>query len=434
MASRNAKDFPQSDISLRSENSSFVKASVDGLNGSGKSQLLARLAIGISKTYCNSAPVLVADSEERWRVYKRTMFEPEGVELVRMSGASLLGVEQAINSMERYGACVFLADQLTTPWKEAVKEFGFEDGYLSFERRQQLMNLWIPFVQQFRYGKFHAICAGRIGYVWEMLEDERGRMRLTQGDSKFNAGGSENFGYEADLELEMSRNKRRLKGLFRAKSSTEYICNVVKDATAGILNGQEFVFDGQVGLYKPGDYRATFNPFRQYIDFMREIDAPVASSVSTRQALISGKTQWAQDQSERKGLLEDIDKNLDFCFPGGEGRSNMAKMFRNLTLEHLNGFMSWVRMEEEVSTGQLRDNLAFIKKLRSRIERKQIPVGQESLMGLWLGAHEDIVSPEKNRSLEEILGEHSGLIKCSSKVGPQPVVEDAIGRKYNVAR
>src|SRR5437870_3244571 len=43
---------------------SYLKASIDGLNGSGKTGTAARLAVGIAIEYCNHSPVIVYDSEE----------------------------------------------------------------------------------------------------------------------------------------------------------------------------------------------------------------------------------------------------------------------------------------------------------------------------------------------------------------------------------
>ena len=399
---------------------SFLKASIDGTSGSGKSQTCARLAIGISKELCGSAPVLVADSEERWRIYKRTMFDVEGVPLIRMAGDTLVGVQSAIDQVEKEGACCFVGDQLTTPWKEGVRSFSHEDGYMSFEQREQLMNQWMPIIRRFRYGKFHAICAGRIGFEWANLEDDKGRMRLTQGNAKFNAGGSENFGYEADLELEMKRNLKRVLTLLRLGVQTEYVCNVIKDAAAGLLNGEQFIFPGQKGLYKKGDYRTVFNAFKPYLEFMRKIDAPLEPILSSRSLLIQGKTPWAANESEKKKLLEELDANLTMCFPTGEGKSKLAKMFRDLTLEYLNGFISWSRMEDECPVDHLMRNVQIVKAVRQRIEAKDIPTDQVSLQTLLDLCVEDLDGRSaKKMTLIEAMGLRS-LDKL--KRGPQSVV------------
>jgi hypothetical protein len=406
---------------------SFMKASIDGVNGSGKSGTSARLAVGISKELCNGAPVLVADSEERWRVYEHTIFKPEGVPLIRMAGNSLISLQTAIDAVEAKGCCVFVGDQLTTPWKEGLLEFSDSDGHLSFEKRQQLMKLWMPFIERYRYGQFHAICCGRIGYEWEYLEGENGRLQLTKGDTKFNAGGGENFGYEADLELEMQRNKRRFRSLIRAGTKVEYICDVIKDATVGVLNGEQFVFAGQKGLYKVGEYQQVFKAFAPYLKLMREIAMPVASGASTRQLMVGGKTTWAKDQSERKALLEELDNLLSQCFPGGEKRSKLDAMFRNLTLEFLNGYSSWSRMEEEATTVKLIDHVAIVKNMRARMQAGERVVDQNSLAGLLHLSTEDVLHPGHGKTLFEIMAAYSGG-KNGKARGPQPVV-DALDRE-----
>jgi hypothetical protein len=275
---------------------SHMKASLSGPNGTGKSGTTARLAVGISKEFCCGAPVIAYSSDDRWRIYKRTIFDAEKVPLTVISGESLNQVREATELAEK-GCCVLVHDDLTVPWKEGLSQFSYEDGFLPFERREQLMSEWRPILRAFRLGNFHAIGVGRIGFEWQNVEDDEGRMRLVQGNSKFNAGGGENFGYEADLELEMSRHKRRILEGLRLKSQQEYICDVIKDATAGLLNGMQFVFPGQQGLYEPGSYKTVLKVFRPYLDFMAKIDAPAPAPSNTRELIVTGKTEHAKDTS-----------------------------------------------------------------------------------------------------------------------------------------
>jgi hypothetical protein len=399
---------------------SYMKATIDGVNGSGKSGTSARLAVGIAKELCGSAPVLVADSEERWRFYKRTIFDVEKVPLIVVPGNTLVAVRKAYDRAEEEKVCVMVKDQLTTPWMEGVKSFSYENGNLPFERRQQLMNQWDPVVHNFRYSPFHVIACGRLGYFWSNEEDEEtGQTKLKQGDSKFNAGGGQNFGYEADLELEMRRRKRVLKALFRSKMSVEHICDVIKDAAAGILNGKQFVFPTSEGLYKAGDYKPVLEAFRPYIEFMKGIDAPVSGTSSTAALIVGGRTDWEKDRQTRKGLLEELSNLLDQCFPGGEKRSKIDTMFRNLTLEYLNGFSSWSRMEEETKTVDLERNVEIIKKMRARLQAGERVTDQASLVGMLHLSTEDVLHPGKNMTLLELLTSTSVNHKNGK---PQPVV------------
>lgn len=406
---------------------SYLKTSLDGLNGAGKSGTAVRLAVGISKEFCNSAPVLVSDSEERWRFYKVNIFDVEKVPLIICPGKSVVDVQKAMRRAEKEGVCVTVNDQLTTPWMNGVAEFSYANGTLPFERRQQLMNQWEPIVELFRFGKFHSIACGRLGYNWSNVEDENGDMQLVQGDSKFNAGGGNNFGYEADLELEMRRKKnlvadgkKFLGTIFKSKLAVNHICSVVKDGTdSGILGGQQFIFPSQSGRYKAGDYKTVLDAFREYIEFLRQVDAPQQNSASAKQLIVSGKTDWAKDQAARRGLVEEMDNLLGHCFPGGEKRSKLDAMYRNLTLEFLNGFSSWSRMEEEVPTIKLKRNVEVLQKLRARFDNGERPTDQPSLAAVLHLASDDVDHPGHNVTLLELLTAQS-LKKANGK--PQPIV------------
>lgn len=395
---------------------SYLKAAFDGLNGSGKTGTVVRLAIGLAIEYGDRRPVYVFDSEERWRFLKPTIFDVEQIPLVILSGKSLKRLQESLDRAQRDGAAVWVGDQLTTPWMEGLRAFAYENGNLPFDRRQQLMNLWEPVIDAFRYGHFHALAAGRLGYVWSNVEDEHGDIKLQQGDSKFNAGGGNNFGYEADLELELRRRKvLRGRKLFSGRLSVEHVCDVVKDAAAGILNGKQFTFPSQDGLYKRGDYKPVLEAFRPYIDFMQRVPAPRQSQASTRDLVISGRTAWSQDQVTRKGLLEELDALLQMCFPSGDGKSKLAKMFRDLTLEYLNGFVSWSRMEEEIPTSKLERNVLIAKAMRKRIDQKEIPTTQENLQPFLDLCTEDVLNPGRGMTYMEVL---------MGRMRPQPVVRE----------
>lgn len=408
---------------------SFVKASIDGKNGNGKTGTAARLAVGLALEYGNGGPVIVADSEERWRFIDRNIFQVEGIPLIRVNGGTLVGVLESLTLAEKKGAAVWVGDQLTTPWKEAVDSFSFGNGELTFKRRQQLEHQWDPLVQGFRYGQFHAIGCGRLGYNWQNVEDENGEMQLIQGESKFNAGGGNNFGYEADLELEMQRKtaiigtQKFMGKFFGAKPMPRYLCNVIKDAASELLNGQQFAFEAKPGAYQKGDYKTVLNAFRPYIDYMRMIDAPQPATNSSRDLIVTGKTDWARDQSMRKGYCEEIENLLNQCFPGGEKLSALHKMYRNLTLEYLNGFSSWSRMEEEIATINLDRNVKILHALRTRLTTTDRITDQSSLAAVLHLATDDVLDPGHGVTLLELMTAKSVDAVKAGKRGPQPVVQ-----------
>ena len=390
-----------------SNSGSYLKLSTDGRDGSGKTCTMAQLAVGLAKEYCNSAPVHVFDSSDRWPAWKVHIFDVEKVPLVISAGDSLAALLQSMHSFLDANAAgkgaVYVGDDLTVPWTEGLATFAYDNGNLPFDRRQQLMNEWNKFVRPFQLGEFHAIACGRLGYFWENVEDEHGESKLVQGDSKFNAGGGQNFGYDCILECEMRRRKRRIAGLLRGRTLMEYVCDVVKDANS-IINNQQFVFsDFEKGGYRPGDYKRVLDCFRPHIEFRRKLAQARRLTVSSEKLIVSGKTAWAHDQAARKGFLEELDNLLNHCFPGGEKRSKLDAMYRNLTLEFLNGFSSWSRMEEEVATIRLKQNVEIAKRLRARLENGEKITDQGSLAALLHLATEDVLHPGHALTLAEVL-------------------------------
>jgi hypothetical protein len=397
---------------------SFLKLSNDGVNGVGKTCSMAQLALGIAKEYCHSGAVHVFDSSDRWPSWKVHLFDREKVPLVITAGDSIAALQHSLNRFRSENGAVYVADDLTVPWTTGLAAFTYENGNLPFDRRAQLMNQWNAFVKPFQLGDFHAIACGRLGYHWENVEDEHGDVKLVQGDSKFNAGGGQNFGYDCNLECEMRRRKRRIAGLFRGKTIMEYICDVVKDADS-IISNEQFVWEGKnfARDYKLGDYRKVLDCFRPHLEFRIALTQAKRPPVSDKQLIVSGKTDWAREQSNRKALIEELDALLTMCFPGGEKRSKLDTMFRNLTLEYLNGFISWSRMEEEVSTQNIERNVLILRAVRKRIERKEIPTDHNSLVGLLRLATEDVLHPGKEMTLAQLMAADS-----MPKRGPQPVV------------
>lgn len=397
---------------------SYLRISTNGLNGAGKTCTTALVAAGLAKEYGDGRPVYVFDSSDRWRAWKRHIFDVEKIPIVITHGESIAVLQKAILAAQDNHASVFIADDLTIPWMEGVDAFSNEFGNLTFDRRAQLVREWKEFVKLFRHGQFHSLACGRTGYVWTNVEDEDGNEKLHQGDSKFNAGGGENFGYDADLELEMRRRKRRILGLFRGKQTVEHIVDVVKDAH-GILNGQQFSFTDWDGVYPKGGYKPVLDALRPHIDFVLSLDPGPYDDETSKKLLVSGKTAWAREQTNKAGLLQDLDANLEMCF--GSKQSTLGKMFRNLTLEFLHGHMSWSRLEEEAPSEQLENSVFIVKAMRKRIEAKEIPTDHNSLLALCDLARRDVTNPSHGMSLLEVMGIAS-IDDAKRKRKPQPIV------------
>ncbi|HEV2323840.1 MAG TPA: hypothetical protein VGS10_07800, partial [Terracidiphilus sp.] len=121
-----------------SNSGSYLKLSTDGRDGSGKTCTMAQLAVGLAKEYCNSAPVHVFDSSDRWPAWKVHIFDVEKVPLVISAGDSLAALLQSMHSFLDANAAgkgaVYVGDDLTVPWTEGLATFAYDNGNLPFDR------------------------------------------------------------------------------------------------------------------------------------------------------------------------------------------------------------------------------------------------------------------------------------------------------------
>lgn len=397
-------------------NSSFLKTSVDGTNGSGKTCTIAQLALGLSKEYRGGCPVHVFDSSDRWSAWKVKMFDVEKIPLVITYGRSIAVLQDAILRAADLEKVIFVGDDLTVPWLEGVEAFSYENGAMPFERRQQLMNEWNEFVEPFQCGDFDALACGRLGFRWEKVEDENGEEQIKQGDSKFNAGGSQNFAYDAVLELEMRRRVRRLLGLIRGRTIVEYVCDVIKDAN-DVLNLKQFVFSPFPDGYQKGDYKKVLDSLRPHIEFRNSLPRQPFQYVSSRNLIKGGETAWSRDQAEHRKHLETIQGLWDYCY--GSQQSTLGRMFRNLSLETWGFQWSWSDFEKTASTEKLAECVAIMQAVRRRIENKETPTDHKSLEILLQLATDEVHQPSgRYISLMEAMGIES--LKKPRKA--QPIV------------
>ena len=159
-------------------------------------------------------------------------------------------------------------------------------------------------------------------------------------------------------------------------------------------------------------YREVLDKFRPHIEFVRSLDSTEFSAESSRELIVTGRTPYAAQESEKTKLLEEIDTGLETCF--GSKQSTAGKMFRNLTIENLTGSMSWTRMADEKKVEELRAYKFAIIALRNRIAQAGVPKDQETLQALLKLSIDDVMHPGRNATLEQLI-----------RRGPQPIVDIA---------
>ena len=412
----------------------FVKGSMFGPKGTGKTTMMAMLLIYLSKTYHKSAPVAWLASEKGVD-FVLDIFKAEGVPLLLNRSRSFLDLRSAARDALKEGCCAVGVDSVSHFWQDLFTE-GMKSRGPRLQRIGRIKEEWAPFAQDFQDSAIHYLVTGRMGFVWDEVEmpDEKGEMvkELSKGGTKIKAEGD--FGHEPDLEIETAQMDDpdlvrfdKVNGRARKNFKSQMIhVATVKKCRVWALNGKAFTWKDQAA-YKPGYFLKVAEPFKEYFDSLNigGGNAVAHSDKPATSALFTGGSEQEQsiheEHTQRKCLLEELDALLTMCFPGGEKQSKLHAMFRNLTLEYLNGFISWSRMEDEVPTQDIERNVLIVRNVRKRIERKEIPTDHNSLVGLLHLATDDVLKPGHGKTLLEIMGIES--VKTATKgKGPQPVV------------
>lgn len=318
-----------------------IKAGVFGGQGSGKTTTAAMLALALSVELHNRAPVWVTDTEPGWQ-FLRPMFIAEGVELVQRTVPTFKAMLNDMREAEKAGACVWSIDSLTVIWQELMQSFKKRNGgRIPINVWGDIKEMWGEYATLYRNLPAHGLALGRLGNVMEEIDDDNkpGDTKLVKTGTQFKAGGGESFGYEPDLLLELSLER---KAKVRAGSRREgegrmvHRADVLKDRTWA-LNGRVLRFSDK-DRYIKGGYRQVWEAIKPHFDLVQQTLAVVKiESGQSTTSLISnnGNSAFYENRQRRDVLVAEFNASIELLW-GGTAKAE--KQMRLKVFEHIFGF------------------------------------------------------------------------------------------------
>ncbi len=241
-----------------------AKIAIFGRQGSGKTTTAALIALGLSITYHQRAPVAFNDTENG-ADYLIPIFEAEGVKLFVIKSRAFTDMRQGIIDAKEAGCCLYLVDSYTHPWRELNDSLKtkLKVRELEFKHMDELKGLWQTWTDLMLNSPLHVIVSGRLGWEWDRQENEEGRRELIKLGTKMK---SENeAGYEPSLLIEMEAlqdGDARLKKTRTKRGTITHNAYVLKDRWR-TLNGKTFQWP-DLNDYKPGGYKKVFESFQPH--------------------------------------------------------------------------------------------------------------------------------------------------------------------------
>lgn len=318
-----------------------IKVGWFGGQGSGKTTSAAMLALALSKEHHGGAPVFVTDTEPGWQFLK-PMFAVEGVELIQRTVPTFKAVLNDIREAEKLGACVWAGDSLTIIWQELMQSFKVKNrGFIPINVWGDIKALWSEYTTAFLNSPMHGFALGRLGNVMEEVEDDDkgGQTKLIKTGTQFKAGGSESFGYEPHLLLEMSlerKAKKKAGAKLEGEGRMVHRVDVLKDRTWA-LNGKVLRWSDKP-RYEKGGYRTVYDSIKPHFDGVQLTMAPVriqGGESSTSLIADSGTSMYRERQARRDVLVAEFTASIELLWGGS---TQAAKQMRLKVFERIFGF------------------------------------------------------------------------------------------------
>jgi hypothetical protein len=331
-----------------------AKVGLFGIQGSGKSLTAILLAIGLSKTFHDGAPIAIHDTEGA-SDFLEPIARAEGVKVLRHKSTSFSDMVTVLGEAERSGCCVFIQDTVSRTWTELVDAIQKKKQVkkLEFQHWAEVKRLWRErFVDRYMVSPLHCIVVGRAGDTYDTVEDiETGKRSQERSGTKMSA--EKEFGYEPNLLIEMegrrqpnaesTGKKRRVRN---AGGRIIHYAHVLKDRSRA-LNGLSLEFT-DINHYKQGDYVKVFEAFAPHWAFLNIGQAPAGTvdikSNSGSLFEADGPTARVDWGKRRDIAAEEVAGILAHLFPGQDANS---KRIRQSVLHEQFDTFSWTAIESK---------------------------------------------------------------------------------------
>lgn len=358
-----------------------VKIGWFGGQGSGKTTSAAMCALALSVLHHNRAPVWVTDTEPGWQFLK-PLFAIEGVELVQRTIPTFKAMLSDLKEAKKAGACVWAGDSLTIIWNELMQSFKAKNGgRIPINAWGDIKALWGEYTIQFLNSDMHCFALGRLGNVMEEIQDDdnAGKTKLVKTGTAFKAGGSESFGYEPHLLLELSlERKAKVKAGVKAEGEGRMVhrVDVLKDRTWA-LNGKVIRWSDKP-RYVKGGYMTVWESLKPHFDNVQQTMAIVKiESGQSSASLIadSGNSEFYEMRKRRDQTSGEVTELLDHLL-GGSGAD--AKHLRREVTRSIFGVLSKDNAAE-MSLEKVERGLKILQSFERRCARESGLLGKGEL-------------------------------------------------------
>ena len=342
----------------------YLKAGLQGFQGSGKTFTAIELALGTRSHFGLDGPIAFFDTESGSDYVAAKVREATGRDLLVEKSRALDDLIATIPEAIRMGVAVLVVDSVSHLWREvcesyleqvneaARKRYGKKartQTRLEFQDWGPIKASWARWTDMYLNADLHIIICGRAGYTYD-YDTSGAKKELVKTGTKMKAEGE--FGFEPSLLVEMEQIQTPpQKGQPRA--------NVHR---ATVLKDRFDLLQGKVKEFRPGS--TTGSPVWTFLRPHVERLAPDQHTTIDTEARTrfevdgDGDAGWARERKQRTILSEEIKGELERAFPGLSKDDKAAKA--DLLERHF-GTRSWTRVSEKTASSELGAGLSALR-------------------------------------------------------------------------
>jgi hypothetical protein len=265
-------------------------------------------------------------------------------------------------------------------WNELMQSFKVRNnGRIPINVRGDIKQLWGSYARLFLNSRMHCFALGRLGNVMEEIQDDKGESKLTKVGTAFKAGGSESFGYEPHLLLELSleRKAKKKAGVVQeGEGRMVHRVDVLKDRTWA-LNGKVLRWSDSP-QYRPGGYRTVWESIKPHFERVQQTMGIVTlDTTQSSTGLIneSGQSDFYEKKQRRDHCSAEVTELLDHLL-GGSGAD--AKHLRREVTRAIFGVLS-KETAADMSLDKVERGLRILQAFERRTQREPMILGKGEL-------------------------------------------------------
>jgi len=295
----------------------YIKASIGGFQGSGKSRTGSELIIGCYKDFQIKKPLLLIDNEKGGR-FLIPLFQKNSIEVFAKQTVYIKDVLEAFELLNRGEIGFLFIDSLTKVWYQYVRDYKTKNR-ITFMTLQDWGKILPAWQEEFsdRYVELRGSCifTGRGGYQYTKEEDEvdeQGHLKkkgqFVRTGTKMKMAGETPF--EPDLNIWME---------FQQDMDSQG--NITSYVEAQILKDRSDTISWKT--FK----NPTYQNFKPVIDYLLNVPTGKVSKASDKTNIAPAENYAKYDErADKERLLDNIKSTFDKCELGVSVKDKAMKV------------------------------------------------------------------------------------------------------------